>query len=497
MSVIVTANSQPPTAVAVSNDKVFPELAGDQVITRAYQGQYKITHFRHKDDAYKHSFLIQGGFPFITKRIQFNINLSILSDTLYRLNVNDMRIEGDSCYFCGNVVQVGPPVMTPQGNMVWPERDSIGFVGFFSLTELIAGHVQMRYKFYYDVYDLTRMATVPYRQRSSPQLMVAAIGTLEDKTTPCVLELTRFSDGAWKKSLGYPNSEDEVFSDILYNPETLVIASYRRCNGDEGEYQNEPNHWKFTLHYSFNNGFCANYGHETAAEYDTYGLPVDHNIGWHTSDVQLRLCRLAAGRICMAYGTNNINDQSAVILFSLSYDLSGADTVAYFWNGLFRPSVVHDMVGLPYDNSVAMVASGIFDYHENVEERLFFPTISTSLLWIQYVKMYGVLKRSVDRWTTHTAITGGYQTVNDNNTIVNLLQDKIALYPTTSPPITCFGTGQVSYKYIGSLYAEKGEYDWRIKYKNITAQWRLHICDATTVVYETTCTKTVLPPLND
>ncbi len=207
MSVIVTAKSQIPTLSTVSSSTDFPELAGDQVITRAYRGLYKITHFRHKDDAYKHSFLIQGGFPFITKRIQFNINLSILSDTLYRLNVNDMRIEGDSCYFCGNVVQVGPPVMTPQGNMVWPERDSIGFVGFFSLTELIAGHVQMRYKFYYDVYDLTRMATVPYRQRSSPQLMVAAIGTLEDKTTPCVLELTRFSDGAWTESLGYGSDQ--------------------------------------------------------------------------------------------------------------------------------------------------------------------------------------------------------------------------------------------------------------------------------------------------
>ena len=90
MSVIVTAKSQTPTLPTVSSSTDFPELAGDQVITRAYRGQYKITHFRHKDDAYKHSFLIQGGFPFITKRIQFNINLSILSDTLYRLNVNDM-----------------------------------------------------------------------------------------------------------------------------------------------------------------------------------------------------------------------------------------------------------------------------------------------------------------------------------------------------------------------------------------------------------------------
>ena len=232
MSVIVTAKSQTPTAVAVSNDKVFPELAGDQVITRAYQGQYKITHFRHKDDAYKHSFVIQGGFPLVTKRIQFNINLSILSDTLYRLNVNDMRVEGDSCYFCGNVVQVGPPVMTPQGNMVWPERDSIGFVGFFSLTELIAGHVQMRYKFYYGVYDLTRMAG----QRLSPQLMLAAIGTLEDKTTPCVLELTRLSGGSWTESLGYGSGQ------VSYEAVDSLFA-------ENGEYEwnlifkNKQNKW--------------------------------------------------------------------------------------------------------------------------------------------------------------------------------------------------------------------------------------------------------------
>ena len=227
MSVIETASSQMPGVLIASSSTDFPELAGDQVITRAYQGLYKITHFRHKDDAYMHSFLIQGGGnPIVSKKIQFNVNWSLVSDTLYRLNVNDMRVDGDICYFCGNVVRVGPPAMTPQCNTIWPERDPVGFVGFFSITELIAGHVQMKYKFFYDVYDLTRMATVPYRQRSLPQLMVTAIGTLEGKTTPCMLELIRFSDGSWTNSLGYPNSVDEVFSDILDNPEQLVVVPH-------------------------------------------------------------------------------------------------------------------------------------------------------------------------------------------------------------------------------------------------------------------------------
>ena len=478
-----------PTALVVSKRTEFPNLKGDQVITRMYNEEYSITHFRHKENAYVHSFLIQYRIPVITKEIQFNINGSMMSDTLYRLTVNDMRIEGDSCYFCGNVVHVGPPMINPQGHTFWPERDSVGFVGYFSITELLEGHVFLKYQLFYDVYDLTRMATVTYPHRaSSLQLMVAAIGTLSDKTTPCVLELKKYGDGSWKRSLSYPNSVDEVFSDILYNPYRLLIASYRRCNGDEGEYQNEPNHWKFTLHYASNYGFCTDYASvynsETAAEYDTYGLTVDHSIGWHPSEVQLRLCRLGAGRMCMAYGTN----LTTVILFSMPNEPLSADTITYFWSGAYSPAVVQDMVGLPIDNSVAVVASGGFEPNEN-EERLFFPTISTSLLWIPYVKMYGVLKRSVDRWNAHTAITSGYQSVNDNNTIVNLLQDKNTLYPTISPPITCFGAGIVSYTAIESLYADKGKYEWNSIYKDKSLDWRTHICIATTVTYESTCTK--------
>ena len=498
MSLVETVSSQIPMVQTASSRVDFSELQGDQVLTRVYKGS-KITHFRHADDNYKHSFMIQGDLFVGTKRIIVNINSSLGPDTLYRLNVNDMRIEGDSCYFCGNVVRVGPPQMTPQGNTIWPERDPVGFVGFFSVPELISGRVNLRYKLFYEVYDLTRLAVYSYHQ-NLVRRMVAAIGTLADQTTPCVLEITRHSDGSWRKSLGYPNSENEVFSDILYNPKKLVVASYRRCNGDEGEYQYEPNHWKFTIHYASSYGFCSDYGPlngpEAAAEYDTYGLPVNHNIGWHISDVQLRLCRLAADRMCLAYGTKMITGFPAIILFSMPNEPITADTITYFHTG-YSSAIVYDMVGLHYDdNSVAMIASGGVDAEEYREGYMYIPTISTSMSQIPFVKMYGILKRSVDRVNLHTAVTSGYQSVDDNYSIASLLQDKNAFYPIVAPPITCFTGGCEPYYAVGSLYAEKGEYEWNPIYKEKYFEWRLLICEAVTVNYENTCNIIGIFPYN-
>ena len=438
----------------------------------------------------------------MAKRIQFSINGGALEpDVRYRFAVNDMRIEGDSCFFCGNAIKVGPPVMTPEGTTIWPEHDPIGLMGFFSISGLLAGQGQIRHQLFSDVSDLTRLATVSYQQNSSRQLMVAAIGTLADKTTPCVLELKKDNNSVWTKSLGNPDSDGEVFSDILYNPNMLVIASYRRCNGDEDDYQYEPNHWKFTLHSASRSGYCTDYGSgmiEVAAEYNTYNLTSGHDIGWHNSDASLRLCRLAAGRICMAYGTMESYAYPSVVLFSLPYDLMAADTIMWFANGQGTPPKVHDMVGLPFDNSVAVIASA-GTYVEGPEEsQLFFPTINTSLLWVPFVQMNGVLKHSVDRWNPYTAITGGYQTtLTDNHIILNLLQDKIALDPTTPPPISCFNNGSAKYVYVGSLYGEKGDYEWNKIYYNSEFNWRIPTYNVNTVVFENTCIKTNILPFSD
>lgn len=474
--------SQTPFIATVSSKHDYPALKGDQVITRVYNGNQTLTHYRHKENEYIHSFIIhKDGLNAYTKRMQFNLDEGVEPDEPFRkLTVNDMRIEGDSCYFCGKVTFIGPVMYDAYNNPVWPESDR-GVVGFFSILDFISGNVTLQYKFYNTTSEFIRLTTWSYKYGQSRRLMVAAIGKLNSQPNPCVLELKN-TNNSWTESLGYINSTGEVFSDILYNSDRLIIASYQKCNGDEGNYQYEPNHWKFTLHTASNYGFCWGYGFETAAEYDTYGLATSYGTtGWHNSDVQLRLCKLKNGRTCMAYGAMQSSGHPCALLFSLS-DPFAVDTIMALYSDAGY-SIVQDMVGLlGGGNTIAVLTSCL-----GVEEgRLHFPTISTTITTFPQVNIYGYMKRSVDKWDSYSAVMGGYET--NENVIWEFKQNKTNLYPAT-PIISCFISGYSFCEAIGSLSAEKSNYEWSTLFDNHLFSWDGKDCIVTSEDYEKVCTK--------
>lgn len=487
ISVCGTSFSQiPPIGITVSATNEYPALKGDQVITRVYQDDQTITHYRHAESEYVHSFVIhKSGLYGYTKRMQFNLNAGVGPDEAYRkLTVNDMRIEGDSCYFCGKLTLIGPLMYDALGNPVWPESD-VGIVGFFSIPDLIAGSVTLKHKCYYETSEFTRLTTWSYKISANRILMVSAIGELHLEPYPCVLEIRKLNSNTETESLKYTTSSGEVFSDILYNSGRLVLASYHRCNGDEGDYQYEPNHWKFTLHCATRYGYCWDYGHETAAEYDTYGLTTSHgSTGWHRSDVRLRLCRLKDGRTCMAYVAQDDNTHPNILLFSM-LDPFVLDTVMFVFSGIGN-SEVHDMTGpLTGENTVAALVSS----EEMDQGRLLFPRISTTVTQIPFINASDYMKRSVDRWDSYTAIMGGYNT--SSNVISGIRQNKAYLYP-SYPPISCTLSGYTPCEHIGRLDAEKGDYDWSEKFKNKYIIWETKDCTVTQENSDNVCVKTNL-----
>lgn len=475
--------SQTPFIATVSSRHNYPALKGDQVITRVYKGNQTLTHYRHNESEYIHSFIIHKiGLPnAYTKRMQFNLNEGVEPDEPFRkLTVNDMRIEGDSCYFCGKLTFIGPVMYDANNNPIWPEYD-VGIVGFFSILDLIAGNVTLQYKYYNTTSEFTRLTTWSYKYGQSRSLMVAAIGRLLSQPNPCVLELMN-TNNTWTESLGYINSTDEVFSDILYNSDRLIVASYQKCNGDEGNYQYEPNHWKFTLHCASRYGFCFDYGFETAAEYDTYGLTTNYGTtGWHNSDVQLRLCKLKNGRSCMAYGAMQSNGQPCALLFSLS-DPIVVDTIMALHSDAGY-SIVQDMVGLLGGGNTIAVLTSCWGVEEG---RLHFPTISTTNTTAPHINMYGNMKRSVDKWDPYTAIMGGYET--NGKVIWEFKQNKNTLYPAT-PIISCFLSGCSYCEAIGSLSAEKSNYEWYNDFLNDMVSWVTRDCIVTSEDCEYICTE--------
>lgn len=486
MSVCGMLFSQIPSFPIVSSEHDYPALKGDQVITRVYDGNQTLTHYRHNENEYIHSFIIHKfGLPnAYTKRMQFNLDEGLEpSEPFRKLTVNDMRIEGDSCYFCGKLTFIGPVMYDINNNPIWPEYDA-GIVGFFSILDLIAGNVTLQYRYYNMTSEFTRLTTWSYKYGQSRRLMVAAIGRLSAQPNPCVLELSN-TNNCWTESLGYINSTDEVFSDILYNPDRLIVAAYQKCNGDEGDYQYEPNHWKFTLHYATCNGFCLDYGLETAAEYDTYGLTTSFGTtGWHNSDVQLRLCKLKEGRSCMSYGAMQSTGHPSILLFSL-LDPIAVDTIMALHtdNGY---SIVHDMVGLLGGGNTVAVLTSCSGFEEG---RLHFPMISTTVTTFPQIYINGYTKRSVDKWNSYSAITGGYGTTG--KVIWEFCQNRSSLYPTT-PIISCFINSYSNCEAIGGLGAEKSNYEWSKLFINYQFSWDIKDCIVTSEDYEYPCTQSYI-----
>lgn len=63
-------------------------------------------------------------------------------DCFDRYELRDMCVLGDSCYFCGvRTVMIAAPVLNEHGEILSPEVQNYGFVGFFRVSEIRGGYL--------------------------------------------------------------------------------------------------------------------------------------------------------------------------------------------------------------------------------------------------------------------------------------------------------------------------------------------------------------------
>ena len=96
------------------------------------------------------------------------------------------------------------------------------------------------------------------------------------------------------------------------------------------------------------------------------------------------------------------------------------------------------------------------------------------------------MKRSVDKWDPYTAIMGGYET--NGKVIWEFKQNKNTLYPAT-PIISCFLSSYSYCEAIGSLSAEKSNYEWDNDFLNNMVSWVTRDCIVTSEDGEYICTE--------
>ena len=143
-----------------------------------------------------------------------------VNEGLISYKINDMRVIGYMCYFCGvrkyshNDPETGLHV-----------TDSIGFLGRFHLDSLGFGQtVQYHLKLVRETKSLDRMATYA----AGNDTVIAMIGIVDEPASQSCVAVARFDyPGSWRYIVKYAMGA-EVFTDIASTNQTTVIASYYR-----------------------------------------------------------------------------------------------------------------------------------------------------------------------------------------------------------------------------------------------------------------------------
>lgn len=217
--------------VAQSTQYYFPNSQGVNVIVRESATGVPVIYYRALSSTrFAYGDLSTGSVK------EFSINDTILVGNRHiRTIVNDMRVIGDMCYFCGYRVYVHNEYDPATGATI---IDSIGILGRFRLDPSgIFMPVSYDIKFIHGTKSLDRMAT----HTNSGDTLIAMTGIVDtpySTTSASCLTVARVrhtnDPDQWGYNVVYvDNAPEEVFTDIAVDTRYVVVASYLRLGGEK------------------------------------------------------------------------------------------------------------------------------------------------------------------------------------------------------------------------------------------------------------------------
>ena len=217
--------------VAQSTQYYFPNSQGVNVIVRESATGVPVIYYRALSSTrFAYGDLSTGSVK------EFSINDTILVGNRHiRTIVNDMRVIGDMCYFCGYRVYVHNEYDPATGATI---IDSIGILGRFYLDPSgVLAPDRYDIRLINDTKCLNRMAT--HTSRGDTMIvMTGIVSTAYSSSSVSCLAVARVrntsSPDSWKYNVAYTGSNsEEVFTDIAIDTRYVVVASYRKVAGDE------------------------------------------------------------------------------------------------------------------------------------------------------------------------------------------------------------------------------------------------------------------------
>ncbi len=194
------------------------------------------------------------------------------------IEIYDMRIYDNVCYFCGKIFYPGP--------LFNGEHITNGFVGYFRRDDILNRTGSVYYQTFPETKQLTRLAI---SKANGGSLLISAIGYLTSNHYACILELEN-TGGSWTKMFDTIEGRPEVdFADIITCSDSLTLLAQYTCANDNlpGSYDYDDSHEVFLL-IRFGLDGCHN-SYNTTHRMFRYSIPSSENYIFHYNKAPMRL----------------------------------------------------------------------------------------------------------------------------------------------------------------------------------------------------------------
>ena len=228
--------------------------------------------------------------------------------------VNDMEVVGNRCYFCGKRRYAVGLEYDMWGHLV-SVFDSVGFIGTMLLddiTNLPGGKVYYQLCDIQGTSELLRLDAIldPDTQKDT---LIGMVGRSVPRGKTCLVTI-KIRGSAWAGDIRYASSTDELFSDVVFAADKIVVATH---------FVNHP--YEFALRAGDVNDvfYTTNYS-SLDGVYRFNTLPMTCNSRelhptWHYDDVDIRLSAVpSTSKVVVAYESFSTRPSTPMINYSLT-----------------------------------------------------------------------------------------------------------------------------------------------------------------------------------
>lgn len=201
----------------ISNTDKYQYQYGTNVITRINPQKTKVVCY-YEPNEHQRNFMVLYG----NSRKYFSIDFSSsTSNNNSGINVKDLQIIGDICYFCGTRWRETGQWLYNYDGSIYMEVRNEGFIGKFNVNDVVNSGGNFEYLIIDETLHLDKIITCPHG--------ILAIGLKKNSLESCIVELHPDPASSLPITYNYSiytsPSNDEVFMDITNNNDTICVLS--------------------------------------------------------------------------------------------------------------------------------------------------------------------------------------------------------------------------------------------------------------------------------